>query len=159
MFKIITFVALLFATTMQAQTQNENLLLGSGIEQKQILATGQNWQTNYNAFQATENLLRAIRIQKSELTITAVFGSWCEDSETWLPQLLKLLYATQFPANQTQLIGVDRSKKIDLPNFADLKIEFLPTFIFYRNGKEIGRFVESPKTTFETDLLNILKID
>lgn len=157
--KLFTAFLFLISITMQAQSQNENLLLGSDFNSKQILSIAPNWQSNYNAFQVTENLLRVIRIQKSGLQIKAVFGSWCEDSETWLPQLIKLLDVTNFPANQITMIGVDRTKQSNLTGYADLKIEFLPTFIFYRNGIEIGRFVESPKTTFENDLLNILKID
>jgi hypothetical protein len=32
----------------------------------------------------------------------------------------------------------------------------VPTFIFYRNGKEINRIVESPVISLEKDMLSIL---
>ena len=33
----------------------------------------------------------------------------------------------------------------------------VPTFIFFKNGKEVGRFVERPRETLEKDMLKILK--
>jgi hypothetical protein len=33
----------------------------------------------------------------------------------------------------------------------------VPTIIFYENGKELGRIVESPEKTLETDILKILE--
>lgn len=144
---------------MHAQTENEKLLLGKISNSQEILSIGETWQKNYKSFEVSDNLKRAIQIQKSELSVVVVFGSWCEDSENWVPSLLKLFDETQFPNNQTTLVAVDRTKKSDLVGFSDWKIELLPTFIFYRNGQEIGRFVESPKTTFENDLVGILKID
>ena len=38
----------------------------------------------------------------------------------------------------------------------DLDIELVPTFIFYRNGEELGRIVETPEDTLEKDLAEIV---
>ena len=35
-------------------------------------------------------------------------------------------------------------------------IEFVPTIIFLRNGKELGRIVESPEQSLEKDMRKIL---
>lgn len=35
-------------------------------------------------------------------------------------------------------------------------IKKIPTFIFYRNNKEIGRYIEYSKKSLEKDILNIL---
>ena len=37
-----------------------------------------------------------------------------------------------------------------------LNIEKVPTFIFYKNGIEIGRIIESPEKSIEKDFLKIL---
>jgi hypothetical protein len=38
----------------------------------------------------------------------------------------------------------------------ELKVERVPTFIFYRDGKEIGRIIENPKTSLIEDFLEIV---
>ena len=55
------------------------------------------------------------------------------------------------------MICVGRDKKAEGTEVDLLDIKYVPTFIVYRNGKEIGRIVESPQTTLEGDLKNILK--
>jgi thiol-disulfide isomerase/thioredoxin len=82
-------------------------------------------------------------------------GSWCEDSRREIPKFYKILDETKFDVNYLQLIAVDRSKKYD--NYEkDLTIFRVPTIIFYKNGKEIGRFVEYPRETIEKDFLKII---
>ena len=54
------------------------------------------------------------------------------------------------------MIAVDRNKE-DLNGEVDsLAIELVPTFIFYREGKEIGRIEESPRETLEKDFNKIV---
>ena len=38
----------------------------------------------------------------------------------------------------------------------DLKVERVPTFIFYKNNKEIGRIIENPKKDMAEDFLEIV---
>ncbi|MGD8307725.1 MAG: hypothetical protein PVF17_13790 [Ignavibacteria bacterium] len=38
----------------------------------------------------------------------------------------------------------------------DLQIDFVPTIIFNKNGKESGRIIEMPYNTLEKDILEIL---
>jgi hypothetical protein len=35
-------------------------------------------------------------------------------------------------------------------------IVYVPTFIFYKDGVEVGRIVEAPKHSLEIDIINIL---
>ena len=61
-----------------------------------------------------------------------------------------------FAFKNLTLICVDRSKKAPETNVYDLKIELVPTFIFYRNKTEIGRIVEVPADLMEKEILKIL---
>ena len=56
-----------------------------------------------------------------------------------------------------EFIGVDRLKKTHDYSIKELKIKRVPTFIFYKEGKEIGRIIESPNETLEKDFLKIVK--
>ncbi|MCB0473638.1 MAG: thioredoxin family protein, partial [Flavobacteriaceae bacterium] len=55
-----------------------------------------------------------------------------------------------------ELITVDHSKKTPDNLQEGLNITNVPTFIFYKKGKEIGRFVEYPRETLEKDILAII---
>jgi tetratricopeptide (TPR) repeat protein len=58
------------------------------------------------------------------------------------------------------VIAVDRTtdayKQSPTGEEKGLNIHRVPTFIFYKDGKEVNRIVESPKTTFEYDIKAIL---
>jgi uncharacterized protein YcsI (UPF0317 family) len=51
---------------------------------------------------------------------------------------------------------VDKDKKTPTGSAKENDITNVPTFIFYRDGKEINRIVESPVAFLEDDILAIL---
>jgi thiol-disulfide isomerase/thioredoxin len=85
-------------------------------------------------------------------------GSWCGDSQEQVPKFYKIISLLNFDENKIQLIAVDRKKHAREYDalVQSLNIELIPTFIFYKNGKEIGRIIETPKETLEADILEIL---
>jgi thiol-disulfide isomerase/thioredoxin len=90
-----------------------------------------------------------------DVTIKIVFRSTCSDSREQLPRLFKILNELNYNVNSITLIGVNREKQ-GLSNEAEgLEIELIPTIIFYKEGSEIGRIVETPAESLEKDLLRI----
>jgi len=83
-------------------------------------------------------------------------GTWCGDSKEQTPIFYKILDAANFNYNNLQLIAVNRGKSTPDNLQEGLNIERVPTFIFYKKGKEIGRFVEFPQETVEADMLKIV---
>jgi len=91
------------------------------------------------------------------LTATIIFGAWCGDSKEHLPHFFKIIHDSEIiPVENITLVGCDRSKKTGIEIFDNLGVEFVPTFIFYIDGKEVGRIIETPFSTIENDILNIL---
>lgn len=91
-----------------------------------------------------------------DLSVTVVLGTWCGDSKEQFPvfeKIMEQLHSDVFPI---EIIGVDRDKLAGDLDISSLNIEFVPTFIFYENGEELGRIVEIPSETMEKDILNIL---
>jgi thiol-disulfide isomerase/thioredoxin len=84
-------------------------------------------------------------------------GSWCSDSRREVPRFYKILDRLKFDQNKLTLFCVDRSKKDSADDTSKLNIESVPTFIFYRKEKEIGRIIESPKETLEKDIQKIVE--
>jgi hypothetical protein len=88
---------------------------------------------------------------------TLVFlGTWCSDSRHHVPRFLKVIDLARPSLQRVTLIGVDRNKKSPAGTESRYHIERVPTFIFMKNGEEIGRITESPQTTLEGDMLSIL---
>ena len=54
------------------------------------------------------------------------------------------------------MVAVNEDKKTPDNLEKGLNIERVPTFIFYKKGKEIGRFVEYPRESVEADILKIV---
>lgn len=96
-------------------------------------------------------------IHLQEIEITIVLGTWCSDSETQVPRFFKVLDESGYNTESIDIYCVNREKVSDAGQTDTLMVEKVPTFIFYRDGKEIGRIVESPEETLEADLLAIIK--
>ena len=54
------------------------------------------------------------------------------------------------------MIAVDRTKEEPKAEVEGYEIEYVPTLIFYREQKEIGRIIETPELSLEEDILAIL---
>lgn len=95
-------------------------------------------------------------IDKEDLSIKIVLGTWCPDSRREVPRFMKIIDLWQFPAGNISFVGVDNSKIAPVGGYDTLQIERVPTFIIMRNKIETGRIIENPVTSLEQDMLNIL---
>lgn len=95
----------------------------------------------------------------ANVTITIIFGSWCGDSQYNVPAFQKIVESSGFDKSRVNYIAVDRNKKGGNVDVSGYKAEYVPTFIFYRNNKEIGRIIEYPSgKNIEEDWVNILSV-
>ena len=114
------------------------------------------WATEYNNYQPDFETLDSLEGKLDNIIITIVFRSTCSDSKEQLPRLFKILNELNCDVNSITLIGVDREKQGLSNETEGLEIELVPTIIFYKDGSEIGRIVETPAESLEKDLLKIL---
>jgi thiol-disulfide isomerase/thioredoxin len=92
-----------------------------------------------------------------EISFLLFAGSWCEDSQTELPRLFKLLEASNVPSSKVQIHGVDENKH-DLAGLSQkYGIYKVPTLIALKNGRELGRIIEHPRTSWELDVIVIIE--
>lgn len=116
---------------------------------------GEWFNKNYNIHKLDQKTLEKVNKDFTNLNITIVLGTWCGDSREFVPPFLKILDTLSFPESNLKLICVDRQRQGIADEVKDLDIKLVPTFIFYRDGKEIGRIIESPKQGLEKDFLKI----
>jgi thiol-disulfide isomerase/thioredoxin len=97
-----------------------------------------------------------IRQARGGVQVLVFLGTWCSDSKREVPRFLQIADDTGMQPADYTLYGLDRTKKSPEGFEQSYGIERVPTFIFFRGNKEIGRIVESPHTTLEGDILRIL---
>lgn len=115
----------------------------------------------YTRYESTEvdfeTLEQLFAVDFSNIKIKIVGGSWCSDTKQHLPSFYFILDQLNFSMEKVELIMVNRDKKTEDVEMEDFNIQFVPTFIIYKNDNEIGRIVENPQESLEKDLLKILK--
>ena len=111
---------------------------------------------NYLNYSPNMGLVKQSQSFLSDVSINVFLGTWCHDSQREVPALLKFLDAAAFNSENIRIIALSLDK--DTPS----KIEGLsnisrtPTFIFYRDGREIGRYVEQARHSLDQDILDIV---
>ena len=119
----------------------------------------QRWfDKGYNEYQPKEeiiNKLKAVSLYKG-VTIKIIFGTWCGDSKREIPRFYKLVDKANIPENIISLTAVDTKKTSRDKRIEGIAFTRIPTFIFYKNAREIGRIVESTEKSLEEDMLTIL---
>ncbi|HLP21124.1 MAG TPA: hypothetical protein VK174_12515 [Chitinophagales bacterium] len=108
----------------------------------------------YRAYEVNEGLLEKINQYLTGKQLVLVFGSWCSDSQREVPRWIKVLNRAGFSMENMKVFGVSRNKKA--PSFVVKKHNTIavPTLVIYEKGKEVKRIVETPKGSFESDLVN-----
>ena len=151
--KYIFFALLLFIiTTVQAQVPERskdnsgNVIIKGFIQKADLGDSTFKWfakgQQSYTPDAAT---VAAFRAQKDSVHILAFGGTWCGDTKEILPHVMEVLDSAGWAANRFTLVGVDRAKKAQNNLTEIFGVTHVPTFILFKNGKEIGRTVEYGK--------------
>jgi len=114
------------------------------------------WNEEYDNYGLDYTVLDSLEGKLEDISIKIVLRTTCSDSREQVPRFFKILNELSNPVANITLIGVDR-KKNGLSNESEgLEIEFVPTFIFYKDGTEIGRIVETPIESLERDMVRII---
>lgn len=129
-----------------------------GYVERSLLGTSQfhGFQAMYDTVRVQEDLTEFVGRVREGAEVLVFFGGWCSDSRREVPHFLKIADRAGFPAGSIKLYSLDRTKKSPDGLTEQFGIQFVPTFIFMREGGEVGRIVESPKASLEQDMLEIL---
>jgi len=97
--------------------------------------------------------------------VTVLLGTWCSDSRREISRLWKALDEIGATAGggargglpfTLTYIGVDEDKREPAAAVAAAGLKYVPTLIVRRDGREVGRIVESSPHGIEHDLLALL---
>lgn len=168
-FKIAQIVAALsFSTTSSvfaqqqyvqytdSETGSEVIVGKINLEQLSEIEGFENLMIN-ESFAGKAAQLEELKFLLDNVEIKAYIGTWCEDSQYHFPQIISLLSHADYDVERIPIIGLNRDKKMMDKSNPPYEVQYVPTLIFFRDGREIGRFVESPQKSLMDDFLKILK--
>jgi hypothetical protein len=170
---LIPILFFLFAVTLGAQGSTDanklknTIVVDSASHQRILLGyfdrnvlqdTSFSWWFNsvYDMKEVDSTTASTFINKIDNISIIIVMGTWCSDSRSVVPKLFKILDYIKFPEDKISLIAVGRKKKSLGHEIDNLKIDLVPTIIFYRKQQEIGRIIESPAESLEKDIAKIL---
>jgi hypothetical protein len=108
-------------------------------------------------YEPSASAVSSIKGDNKDTNITIALGTWCPDSRNYVPKLFKALRAAGNNHLKVNIIGIDNQFHEPIDTIQKLNLVNVPTVIVERDGREIGRIVETPATeTFEEDLAAIL---
>ncbi|MCH7516846.1 MAG: thioredoxin family protein, partial [Bacteroidetes bacterium] len=114
------------------------------------------WNSAYNMYEVDSVDVIELKVKLENVDIKIIMGTWCSDSRTEVPHFYKILDEINYPEEKITLININRDKQGLENEVEGLDINFVPTIIFIRAGKELGRIVEMPYETLEQDMLEII---
>jgi len=100
--------------------------------------------------------MTAIKDDLIQTDITLFMGTWCEDSQREVPAFFKALDIAGIDASHANLITISEDKESPAELLEGRDIQYVPTIIFEKEGKELGRIVEYSIYSIEKDMAKIL---
>ena len=156
-FSLLSFSMACHNKEKTTTTDTAGILIGPIIEQE-LLNLSPAYAREKNAYRPDSVTISFLQKIDSDINILVFLGTWCSDCQRELPRFLKIVEAMKNNHFTCQLIGVDRSKQDPQGLAEQYQIEFVPTFIVQKNGRELGRIVEAPMLSIEQDLQEILSV-
>ncbi|MCH7613362.1 MAG: thioredoxin family protein [Candidatus Marinimicrobia bacterium] len=157
----ILFGTILFSQTPQLtkdETTGDPMLIG--LSQRIDYENRDHFKVWFNEefenYEIDEETLSILSEVGSEITLECFMGTWCSDSRREVPRMYKILDQITFDETKLKIVSVDRKMVSPEGEQKGKNIHHVPTLIFYKEGKEIGRIIESPVGTLEEDFVDIL---
>jgi thiol-disulfide isomerase/thioredoxin len=152
-----SLAAALLAGCAHTGTQREEHIARGWMERSALFSPEyQAFRTTYDTVSVGKPFVEMLKSVSSGVETIVFLGTWCSDSRREVPRFFKLADEAGIPPASIRLYGLDRTKKSNDGLTDQYAIVLLPTFVFMKGGKELGRIVESPQATIEQDMVTIL---
>jgi len=154
-FSLIFFISLNAGAQEQAIVDKD--MLGVVHKQDFMQEPYVEWyEPEYQNYKLDTKTLYKIKDKMPEIKIKVFFGSWCGDSRREVPRFIKILDYLGIDYDNVEFIALDRNKSAPQYKKNIYNIKYVPTFIFFKGEKELGRIIESPEISLEKDMAKIV---
>jgi len=117
------------------------------------------WQSLFaQPYAPDPGAIATITANTNDVTVLLIMATWCPDSKRELPRFFAIMDGVGMNEAMLTMVGVDRTKKDPEGLTEKWGITRVPTFVFLRNGLEVGRVVEKlpAGTTLEGEIARLL---
>ncbi len=125
------------------------------------LKTYASWTSLFtSAYSPDPSAVATIRANSDGVSVLLILGTWCGDSKREVPRYFAIMDEAGIGDATLTSVGVDRTKKDAGGLTEQHAITRVPTFVFFRHGREIGRVVEKVPagSTLEAEIAKILSV-
>lgn len=127
------------------------------IDIEKIESSNDWFSKGYLAYEPDKIFSDSIRSLPADRKVIVFAGLWCSDTRDLIPKFYKLSDQVNISRADISLYLLDENKHSQEELEKQFAVTNVPTFIILKDGKEIGRVVESVKTTIEQDLYLLMK--
>lgn len=122
----------------------------------EFLSNNPELRANMGLYNPDREVLDKIKEKIEDIEIKLFTADWCPDCRIQLPRFFSVLLALGDEDFALEIIEVDRNKKDDSGLSEMMGVMAIPTFIFLKDGMELGRIIERPKGRMEEDIAEII---
>lgn len=141
--------------------ENEKVLVGKvdwdGLTKSPY---GDWFKPNYIDYVVDTTTLGMAQLQLDDIEIVVFLGTWCSDSQLEVPEFYKIIDYLHYDIESMEVIALEKLENTQMVSpqqeEKEYNITHVPTFIFKRNGIEVGRITEYPEQSLEKDMVSIL---
>jgi thiol-disulfide isomerase/thioredoxin len=130
-----------------------------GLVVRQNLKEYEAWKSLFvQPYVPDAGVVETIKAKAADVTVLLIMATWCPDSKRELPRFFAIMDAANLRDTVLTMIAVDRTKKDPGGLTEKWGITRVPTFVFLRNGQEVGRVVEKTPagSTLEAEIAKAL---
>ena len=113
------------------------------------------YEKNSQDYQPKPEIIEEIKKINQKVEMLIVMGTWCPDCKKEVPKILRILDLANNPNLSHTLYAIGRGKKDEGGVTRKYNISWIPTTVFIKDGKELGRIVEYPQKSPEEEILAI----
>jgi hypothetical protein len=144
-------------TSVWQKDKKENILIGH--TNKKDLDNAKLFPWYYygkRAYQVNDSVCTLLKPYTDSVSVLIIAGTWCGDTQIEMPKAFRLFEKLNINDSLIDIQLQNRKKQNPFFNAKAIQVKAIPCFIFYEQGREIGRIIEHPEKSFELDLLTIL---
>jgi len=129
------------------------------LDRQAIEAAEPTWGSAAARVEVDGEAIAALATVEHGAEVVVFLGTWCPDSAREIPRLWRILDQLPDPLPFTvRYVGVDLGLEDPAGEAPAADISFVPTFVVRREGREVGRVVETPEQSVERDLQELLSL-
>lgn len=140
----------------ESSNESESFFVGA-ITGPEILASFDSFNKHMQQSHYSSAEIALLQAVAEPIEVKVFFGQWCHDSVREVPRLIQLFEQANNGNISASFYALDTAKSDPQGQALKYGIKRTPTVIVYKNGEELGRFLEYPHTNWANDISQLAR--